>query len=243
MKKQLLILILMTVSLTAGAHSISDDMTIEQLTDKVYVYTATAPIEGWGMVASNGMIVIDNDEAFLFDTPTTAEQTETLATFIADSLHAKIVGFVPNHWHADCVAGMDLLHCMGVTSYANEMTIDILKELGRPYPMNGFGESLSLTLNDTEIVCYYFGGGHSLDNIVVWLPSEQILFGGCMVKDIHATTLGNTADGDVVAWPETIGKVQEMFPSAKIVIPGHGDIGGPELLEHTRELITSLTAK
>ena len=75
-----------------------------------------------------------------------------------------------------------------------------------------------------------------LDNIVVWIPSEQILFPGCMVKEIRSGNLGNTADGDVKAYPDTITKVLKKFPSAKIVIPGHGNYGGAELIKHTLDI-------
>jgi len=91
-------------------------------------------------------------------------------------------------------------------------------------------------LNDIEIDCYYFGGGHTTDNIVVWIPSEKILFAGCMVKEMSSKTLGNLADADVNEWPSTIDKVIDKFPSAKIVIPGHGKFGGKELLIHMQEL-------
>ena len=42
---------------------ISDDISITQLSDKVYTYVSLAEIEGWGMVPSNGMIVINNHQA------------------------------------------------------------------------------------------------------------------------------------------------------------------------------------
>ena len=86
------------------------------------------------------------------------------------------------------------------------------------------------------IECFYFGPAHSSDNIVVWIPSEKILFAGCMVKSIDATNLGNTADGDLNAYPHTIDRLLSRFPDAKIVIPGHGKFGGLELILHTKEL-------
>lgn len=242
MKKQLLTLILSIFWIAVSAQKITEDIEIQKLSDKVYLHLSTAPIEGFGMVTSNGMIVIDNKEAFLFDTPTTEEQTKTLVAFIADSLHAKVVGFVPNHSHDDCVAGLAYLHKQGVTSYANQMTIDKLKAKQEPYPQNGFQDSLTLTLHGTEIACHFLGGGHSHDNIVVWIPSEEILFGGCMVKDCTATNLGNTKDADLKGWAPTLEKAIQKFPSAKIVIPGHGAIGGTELLEYTQNLILSKTA-
>jgi hypothetical protein len=54
---------------------------------------------------------------------------------------------------------------------------------------------------------------------------------------MKATTKGNLADADLKAWPNTIKKVMAKFPSARIVIPGHGDAGGLELLQHTLDVV------
>jgi metallo-beta-lactamase class B len=150
----------------------------------------------------------------------------------------KIVGFVPNHWHADCMGGLRYLQSIGIESYANQMTIKIARTKGLPIPTHGFKDSLTLSLGDKLIHCYYFGAGHTLDNIVVWIPSEKVLFGGCMVKEFNAKGLGNIVDADLNEWPKTIDKVIDKFKTAKIVIPGHGQFGGLELLRHTRELLT-----
>lgn len=76
-----------------------------------------------------------------------------------------------------------------------------------------------------------------MDNIIVWIPSEKVLFPGCLVKGVNAKGLGNTVDGDLKAYPSTIEKVLHKFPDAKIVIPGHGTVGGIELIRHTKELL------
>jgi len=73
---------------------------------------------------------------------------------------------------------------------------------------------------------------------VMWVPSEKILFGGCMVRDLRTRGLGNTADGDIREYPNTIRKVMEEYEDARIVIPGHGQFGGVELLKHTLYLAT-----
>jgi len=59
-----------------------------------------------------------------------------------------------------------------------------------------------------------------------------------MVKSLTSKNLGNTADGDLIAYPKTIDKLIRKFPSATIVIPGHGEFGGIELIKHTKELLT-----
>lgn len=135
------------------------------------------------------------------------------------------------------MGGLDYLNSKGVESYANQKTIDIAREKGLPQPEYGFKDSLSLKLHDVNIICYYLGGGHTADNIVTWIPSEKILFAGCMVKEMNSKGLGNLSDADVKAWSPTINKALRKFPDAKIVIPGHGAIGGLELVKHTQELL------
>jgi metallo-beta-lactamase class B len=76
-----------------------------------------------------------------------------------------------------------------------------------------------------------------MDNIVVWIPAEKVLFPGCLVKEVNAKGLGNTVDGDLKAYPRTIENLLQKFPDAKIVIPGHGAFGGTELITHMKELL------
>ncbi len=215
---------------------VSGDLELVQLSPNAWLHVSTSKISGFGRVSSNGLVFTNGKEAFLFDTPVTEDQTKKLVLAIADSLKAKVVGFVPNHWHSDCMGGLGWLQKQGIDSYANQKTIDLAKENKLPVPEHGFQDSLQLHLGDKLIDCYYFGAAHTADNIVVWIPSEKILFAGCMVKSIDSKNLGNTADGDLKAYPETLRKVIAKFPDAKIIIPGHGQWGGVELLKHTLEM-------
>lgn len=217
--------------------TITDNLVVSPLSGKAYLYVATAEISGWGRVPSNGLILVEGERAFLFDTPIDNAQTKELTDWIAATLKAKVIGFVPNHWHGDCMGGLGYLHRIGVRSYANQMTVDIAKTKGLPVPQTGFADSLYLKLGETDICCYYLGGGHSADNIVVWFPSEKILFGGCLLKDVHTRSLGNLSDAVIKEWPVTVQKVLDKFPEAVIVVPGHGSVGGKELIEHTRDLL------
>ncbi len=215
---------------------ISDDVELIQISDDAYIHVSYTISPKWGRIGANGLIFIDKKHAFLFDTPWTDKQTEKLVSWIRDTMNIEIVGFIPNHWHEDCMGGLATIHKQGIKSYANQLTIDIAKTNELPFPKNGFNDSLELKLGEKLINCYYLGAAHSMDNIVVWIPSEQILFAACMVKNIRSKNLGNTADGDLIAYPKTLTKVMKKFPSAKIVIPGHGEYGGVELIKHTLEL-------
>lgn len=215
---------------------VSNDIELIKLSEHAFVHVSYADMPPYGRVASNGLVFINGREAFLLDTPVNDSLTEQLMAWLKDSLRINIVGFVPNHWHEDCMGGLGFLQRQKIESYANQMTIDIAKGKNLPVPAFGFRDSLSLSLGGKVIQCYYMGAAHSLDNIVVWIPSEQILFAGCMIKSLNSKDLGNTADGDLVAYPQTIDKVLKKFPVVKWVIPGHGAFGGRELITHTKEL-------
>ncbi|HSP88373.1 MAG TPA: hypothetical protein VLN45_09590, partial [Ignavibacteriaceae bacterium] len=88
-----------------------------------------------------------------------------------------------------------------------------------------------------NIICCYFGKAHTSDNIVVWITEEEILFGGCMIKSLNSSK-GNLADANVNEWANTVEKIKKKFNSAKMVIPGHGDYGGIELLDYTIKLFS-----
>jgi metallo-beta-lactamase class B len=216
---------------------ISEDIELIKLSENAYIHVSYSDLKGYGRVASNGLIFIDGEDAFLFDTPMTDSLTEELVSWLRKNMKLKIAGFVPNHWHSDCIGGLGYLKTQNIESYANQKTIDIAITLCLPAPAQGFKDSLQLQLGDKLIQCYYPGPAHSMDNIVVWIPSEKILFAGCMVKSLDSKNLGNVVDGDLRAYPGTIDKLIKKFPDAKIVIPGHGQYGGIDLITHTQELL------
>jgi metallo-beta-lactamase class B len=220
---------------------ISADLELIKLSDNAYAHVSYNTLPQYGRIPENGLVFVNKKSAFLFDTPWTDTLTMLLVSYLKGHLGIKIVGFVPNHWHEDCMGGFGYLQSQKIKSYANQLTIEIAKTKKLPIPDQGFKDSLLLSLGDKSIHCYFFGAAHSLDNIVVWIPSERILFPGCMCKSLSSENLGNIADGDLNEYPKTIDKVIGKFKSAKIVIPGHGQIGGLDLLLHTKELITKAT--
>lgn len=216
---------------------ISDDIHLIKLSTNAYIHVSESFVNGYGNVEANGLIFINGKEALLFDTPWNEKQTSVLINYLSDKMGLKIKGFAPNHFHEDCMGGLALLQKLGIPSYASQKTVDIAREKHLPVPDYAFRDSLWLSLGDKKVLCYYPGAAHTQDNIVVWIPSEKILFAGCMAKAVSSTGLGNLADGDLKSYPATIDRVIARFKDAKIIIPGHGDAGGQEVLAHTRALL------
>ena len=239
MKRICLLLLLALTHLACHSQEvieISSDVELVKLSDNAYIHTSYCTLPGYGRVAANGLIFIEKDQAFLFDTPWNDSLTSILVSYMVDHLGLKIQGFVPNHWHDDCMGGLGFLKSCGINSWANQLTIDIAADKGLPLPDQGFMDSLKIMLGEKSIHCYYFGPAHSMDNIVVWIPSEKILFPGCICKNLGSRNLGNISDGDMAEYPSTVDRITDRFRDAKIIIPGHGLYGGTELLTFTRSL-------
>ena len=134
------------------------------------------------------------------------------------------------------MGGLNEFHKAGINSYSHKLTREIAKSKNLPVPKFEFQNSLVLNLDDKKIICKYLGAGHTIDNIVVWVPAEKILFGGCMLKAVGWNSLGFTGDADLNEWPKTLRKLLVEFPESKIVIPGHGDYGDLGLVQHTLRL-------
>lgn len=242
MKSKLSILIILMINslypiAAQQRTSISDELQVSKLSNNVYLYTSYLETQEFGKVGANGLIIVKNDKALLIDTPWNNSQTEILDQWVQDSLHATVNTLVATHWHDDCMGGLEYLQSKGVNSYANAMTIEISEEKGLPIPQHGFVDSLEIDFEQIPVECYFMGAGHSSDNIVVWLPTQDILFGGCCIKDLSSVNLGNLADADTQAWPSTITRISHKFSNVKIIVPGHGGAGDNQLIQHTMELL------
>ena len=239
MRKTALVIIIILVQHQLQSQDIikiSADLELIRISNNAFVHVSYSEVPGYGRVAANGLIFIEGHKAILFDSPWNDTQTEVLITYLEEEMGLKMKGFVPNHWHNDCMGGLGYLKSRKIISYANSLTQQIAREKGLPVPDHGFSDSLVLRLGRKEVRCYFPGAAHSTDNIVVWIPSEKILFPGCICKSADARNLGNTADGDLAAYPKTVEWIIRKFPDAKTVIPGHGGYGGPELLTHTHSM-------
>jgi metallo-beta-lactamase class B len=227
---------------TTDTVRLSDDLKLVKLSDNVFLHISALNVNGYGRVEANGLVVVANKKALLIDTPWNNEQTKQLHTYLK-SQDIDLDHVVITHWHDDCMGGLGYLQKQMVLSTSGQRTYDIAKQKGLPVAFIRFKDTLAFQFQTLEVQCYYPGAAHSLDNIVVYLPSEKLLFGGCMVKDLSAQTLGNYADGDVKQWPASLDKLRHRFPHTKTVVPGHGRCGDLLLINHSQQLLQQHLAK
>ncbi|HQQ96289.1 MAG TPA: subclass B1 metallo-beta-lactamase [Cyclobacteriaceae bacterium] len=215
----------------------TEKLIIKKLAKATYQHISFLNSHDFGRVECNGMIVVDNNEAILFDTPVDDGAALELIRFLSDSMKMKLVGVVPTHFHEDCVGGMEAFNQRGIAGYASKRTIALWQKKERRFSKSWieFADTLTLRVGREIVHISYPGAGHSEDNVVGYFPGDHILFGGCLVKALGASK-GNLEDANVNAWSGTVNAVKEKYPDLRVVIPGHGNAGTTALLEYTSRL-------
>lgn len=213
----------------------SENLIITQISENSYIHTSFKQTNDFGNVPCNGLIVKNNHETIVFDTPTNNQNSEELIHWITENLHSKINAVIPTHFHDDSLGGLQAFHNKKIPSYAYSGTISLAKENNFVVPENSFNDSIVLKVGNEKVIVKFFGEGHTKDNSIGYFPSENILFGGCLLKELEATK-GYLGDANVSQWSATVEKVKKEYPNVQIVVPGHGEYGNKQLLDYTIKL-------
>jgi len=104
------------------------------------------------------------------------------------------------------------------------------------------GASTEIDLGGRKVELRTWGLAHTAGDQVVWLPAERILFTGDLAEErifpIFPWFPPNDADLDAARWAEILTELDGWHP--QIVVPGHGSIGGPEILRAVRDYMMEL---
>lgn len=235
-QRVLIFFLLVAMTMTSLCAFAEDDKTlkVEAIADNVYLHTSFKFYKKFGLVDSNGLVVFDGRDAYIIDTPWSVDDTRRLLAWVRDQ-GRQVVASISTHFHADRTAGIAYLNSQSIPTYTSDLTKSILISKQKALPSHTFSGD-SAEFNQGSIEVYYPGAGHTQDNLVVWLPRQKILFGGCILRSEEWDTLGNVRDADIASWARSIENVQAKNYDAKIVVPGHGSIGTKALLAHTHSI-------
>lgn len=210
---------------------------ISRLTGDCYVYTTYNDPGNGSLFPSNSMYIVTTDGVVLIDTPWDTTQFQPLLDSIAARHHKKVIMCISTHFHADRTAGLEYYRQQGIKTYTSRRTDEfsiIKNEKRSEFIMD---QDTTFRIGQYTFQTYYPGQGHSPDNIVVWLPKEKVLYGGCFVKSTEASGLGNLGDANPAAWVKSVKRVERKFRKPKYIIPGHQSWASRKSLEYTLELL------
>lgn len=242
----------MRASAQGEQSRINDELAVQEFAPDTFVVTDTACFDSNVLVAK-----MPDETVVIASSPFETVSAAAMVSWIREKLAPKKIIAINTHFHADGTGGNEAYSAGGVEIWASEMTRDlhmktadrmrtqvaelfkdaglrerILRRKDVPAP-NIFkaAEGFRRTFGGEQVIAHYPGPAHSADNMVVVLPKRGLLFGGCMVRTGGSTALGNVGSANIDEWEKSVTSLRKFEP--RIVIPGHGALGGRELIEQT----------
>ena len=228
-----------------------------EVADGVYVIP-----DGRVPLVPNVGIVVGERSTLVVDTgmgPRNGATVRSHAERLADGrrLFLTLTHFHPEHGYGAQV------FADAVTIY-NRAQLEDLKRKGEGYLelFKTFGEAVAAQLEGVEFVepevvydgtaelelgglraqlCDW-GRAHTLGDETVFLPEQRVLFTGDLVEErcfaIFPWFPPDDVDVDGHRWIEVLGALERLEPV--VVVPGHGDVGGVEVIAAAREYLELL---
>lgn len=198
-----------------------------------------------------GIIQLGQDGAILLiDTMATETRNQRLRRAL-QFLGATRIDVVNTHFHGDHTFGNSIFadgEILGTESTA-QLIMFAGDDLVRRQPDIDFGDvhvvpptrivsdgqHLPAIWGDVELI--EFKHAHTASDLVVWVPTEKVLFTGDIAwNGVTPFALMGSITGSI----EALAVLQKL--GARAIVPGHGAIGGPEVLQRTLDYLRSVLA-
>lgn len=237
MMRMFLFFSMMTLAFGQGFAQRPDTrLQIRAIAKDAYVFTTWQDIDG-GPYPANGLYVVTKAGVVMIDCPWDPTQFQPLLDSIQRRHKQKVLMCLATHWHDDRTRGLEFYRKQGIKTYTTLMTDVLSDKNNKPRAEFLMTRDTSFHIGGTSFTVFYPGVGHTPDNVVVWFGAQKILYGGCFIKSMEATDMGNLANADIHGWSRSIQNTRTRFGKARYVVPGHQAWGGDALLDHTLKLI------
>jgi glyoxylase-like metal-dependent hydrolase (beta-lactamase superfamily II) len=200
-------------------------------------------------------IIVGEHAALIVDSGLGADNADRVFLALRSVSSHQRVYLTQTHFHPEHGYGAQRLQDRVVITY-NQVQFAELHEKGQMFldMFRGFSEHMAAALEDvvfvTPDVLYadraqldlggvtvelqQRGPAHTRGDQTVFLPDSRILFTGDLVEERFFPIL---CDGDafITRWITALAQLEEQEP--QVVVPGHGAIGGFELLSSYKETL------
>lgn len=233
------ILLFQFITFPLFSQSEKPPLKITHLTGDFYVYTTYNLYNGY-QVPANGLYMLTKEGAVMFDTPWDTTQFQPLLDSIEVRHHQKVVMAFATHWHSDKTNGLEYYRQLGIKTYTTAQTDELSRINGKKRAEFLMPKDTVFTVGGYTFETYFPGEGHTVDNIVVWFPTEKILFGGCLIKGAKDKSLGYLGDANTEAYETTLRNVQKRYRKPKFIVIAHSDWKNKRSLKHSIHMAKAL---
>jgi cyclase len=203
---------------------------------------------------ANAGFILTRDGVVVVDSEINPRAAEVMLRAIRKVTAEPILYLINTHAHGDHTFADHVFHpTKGII--AHERTKVALKNRGaqmlREYPKivgagNAAGAKVTLpTLTFTDqmtlpvagrtILLRYLGIGHTVGDIVVWLPNERVLFTGDLVYVNQLPWLG---EGETREWLNTLDRMKTL--PYEHIVPGSGPVGNRRSVDRFERYLSDL---
>jgi metallo-beta-lactamase class B len=212
---------------------------IFHLTGDFYVYKTYNLYKG-NRIPANGMYLVTNAGVVLIDSPWDTTQFQPLLDSIRIKHNKNVTICIATHFHEDRTGGLEYYKQQGIKTFTTRQTDALSKQRGMKRAEFLIDKDTVFTVGQYKFQTYFPGQGHAPDNIVVWFEKEKVLYGGCLIKSVDDSTLGNLGDANVKTYATSLESVQQKCKKPKYIIPGHNSWTSTKSLQHTLEMAQQL---
>lgn len=106
--------------------------------------------------------------------------------------------------------------------------------------INGSGNTLSL--GKVVVKTHHYGAGHTDNDLVIHLPEQNIVHTGDLVFNGLNPFFDPSANATARGWIESLKQTRKLCNPETTVIPGHGPIAGPEIIDNQMRYFEQLIA-
>jgi len=238
----ILCIIFIVTTLYGFAQAVKNGLQITHLTGNFYVFTTYQLYQG-NPVPANGMYLVTGKGVVMFDTPWDAAQLQPLLDSIQARHHQTVSICIATHFHEDKTRGLTYYQQQGIQTFTTKQTdtLSVLNKKNRAAFLL-YKDSV-FNVGQYTFETFYPGRGHTADNIVLWFPKDKVLYGGCLVKSVEATDLGNLSDAYMKDWAGSIENIRHRYKNPAFVITGHQSWLSTRSLQHTLDLVKAYNKK
>jgi cyclase len=221
----------------------------QEISEGIFAYVQ--PDGSWWI--NNAGFIVGTTGILSVDTAATVRRAEAYRSAIA-VISALPVGTIVNtHHHGDHTNGNYVFP--GATVVAQKLCRAEMLAVGLPGPRQAltwdgpdwgelelapptvtFDEGVDVWVEELRCGLRHFGGpAHTTNDSIVWVPDRSILFAGDLVMSGCTPFLMN---GSLTGSLEAVERIRALKPT--VIVPGHGPVGGIELLDAVHDYLMFL---